>query len=66
MRGDHQVQLPPRQLRGLVESGHFGRCGTLQEQSDGRADEKAGSVCWCLQPLRRQHRHAEETPEAVG
>ncbi|CAN0296323.1 unnamed protein product, partial [Ascophyllum nodosum] len=64
-RGGHQVQLPPRQLRGLVESGHFGCCGVLQEQSDGRADE-AGSVCRCLQPLRHQQRHAERTPEAGG
>ena len=39
------MQLPPRPLRGLVESGHFGCCGALQEQSDGRAEEEAGSVC---------------------
>ena len=37
------MQLPPRQLRGLVESGHFACCGALQEQSDGRADEEAGA-----------------------
>ena len=60
------MQLPPRQLRGLAESGHFGCCGALQEQSDGRADEEAGSVCRCLQPLHRQQRHAEGTPEAGG
>ena len=60
------MQLPPRQLRGLVESGHFGFCGALQEQSNGRADEEAGSVCGCLQPLGRQQRHAEGTPEAGG
>ena len=54
------MQLPPRQLRGLVESGQFGCCGALQEQSDGRANEEAGSVCRCLQPLCRQQRHAEE------
>ena len=60
------MQLPPRQLRGLVESGHFGFCGALQEQSDRRADEKAGSVCRCLQPLCRRQRHAEGTPEAGG
>ena len=62
------MQLPPRQLFGVVESGHFGCCGALQEQqSDGRADEEAGSVvCRCLQPLRRQQRHAEGTLEAGG
>ena len=60
------MQLLPRQLRDLVESGHFGFCGALQEQIDGRADEEAGSVCRCLQPLRRQQRHAEGTPEAGG
>ena len=60
------MQLPPRQLRGLVESGHFEFCGALQEQNDGRADEEAGSVCRCLQPLHRQQRHAEGTPEAGG
>ena len=38
--GGHQVQLPLRQLRGLVESEDFGFCGALQEQSDVRADEK--------------------------
>ena len=43
----------------------FGCSGVLQEQSDGRPDE-AGSVCRCLQPLRRQQRHAEGTPEAGG
>ena len=37
------MQLPPGQLRGLVEFGHFGCCGALQ--SDGRADEEAGSAC---------------------
>ena len=65
-RGGHQVQLPPRQLRGLVESGDFGFCGALQEQSDGRADEEAGPVCRCLQILRRQQRQVEGTPEAGG
>ena len=58
------MQLSPRQLRGLVESGHFGCCGALQEQSDGRADEEAGSARRFYQPLRRQQRHAEGTPEA--
>ena len=62
----HQVQLPPRQLRGLVESGHFGCCGALQDQSDGRADEEAGSACRFYQPLSRQQRHAEGAPEAGG
>ena len=61
------MQLPPRQLRGLVKSGHFRFCGALQKQSDGRADEEDGSVCRCLQqPLRRQQRHADGTPEAGG
>ena len=61
------MQLPPRQLRGLVESGHFGWCGMLQEQSDGRAaDAEAGSACRFYQPLRRQQRHAEGTSEAGG
>ena len=61
------MQVPPRQLRGLVESRHFGCCcGALQEQSDGRADEEAGNVCRCVQPLRRQQRHAEGTPETGG
>ena len=60
------MQLPPRQLRGLVESGHFGCCGALQEQSDGRVDAEAGSACRFYQPLRRQQRHAEGTPEAGG
>ena len=61
------MQLPQRQLHGLlVESGHFGCCGALQKQSDGRAGEEAGSVCRCFQPLCRQHRHAEGTPEAGG
>ena len=60
------MQLPPRQLRRLVESGHFGFCGALQKQSNGRADEEAGSVFRYLQPLRRQQRHAEGTPEVGG
>ena len=60
------MQLPPHQLRGLVESGYFGFCGALQEQSDGRTDEEAGSVCQCLHPLCRQQQHAEGTPEAGG
>ena len=60
------MQLPLRQLRGLVESGHFGCCGVLQEQSDGRADEESGSVCRFYQSLHRQQRHAEGTPEAGG
>ena len=60
------MQLPPRQLRGLVEFGHFGFWGALQEQSDGQADEEAGSVYRCLEPLRRQQQHAEGTPEAGG
>ena len=65
--GGHQVQLPPRQLRGLVQSGHFGCCGALEEQSGGRPDDaEAGSACRFYQPLRRQQRHAEETPEAGG
>ena len=58
-----QVQLPPRQLRGHVESGHCGLCGALQEQSDGRAHEEAG-MCRCLEPLRRQQRQAEGAPKA--
>ena len=64
--GSHQVQLPPRELRGLVESRHFGCCDAFQEQSDGRADAEAGSACRFYQPLRRQQRHAEGTPEAGG
>ena len=31
-----------------------------------RSDEEAGSVCRSLQPLRRQERRAEGTPEAGG
>ena len=64
--GGHQVQLPSRQLRGLVESGDLGFCGALKEQSHVRADEEAGTVCRCLQVLRRQQRHIEGTPEAGG
>ena len=60
------MQLPPYQLRGLVEFGRFGCCGALQEQSNGRADEEAGSMCRFYQPLRRQQRYAEGTPEAGG
>ena len=60
------MQLPPRQLRGLVESGHFGFCGAMQEQSDGRADEEADSVCRCPQPPRHQQQRAEGSPEDGG
>ena len=53
-RGGHQVQLPPRQLRSLVEAGHCRVCDTLQEQTDGRSHEEAGSMRRRLEPLRRQ------------
>ena len=49
----------PPQLRSLVESGHCRVCDDLQEQTDGRAHEEAGSMRRRLEPLRRQQRQAE-------
>ena len=64
-RGGHQVQLPPRQLRSLVEFGHCRVCDGLQEQTDGRAHEEAGSMRRRLEKLRRQQRQAERRPKAA-
>ena len=44
-RGGHQVQLPPRELRSLVESGHCRVYDDLQEQTDGRAHEEELAAC---------------------
>ena len=60
-----KVQLPPRQLRSLVEPGHCRVCDDLQEQTDGRAHEEAGSMRRGLEPLRRQQRQAEGHPKAA-
>ena len=64
-RGGNQVQLPPRQLRGLVESGHCRVCDDLRVLTDGRAHEEAGSMCQRLEPLRRQQRQAGGHPKAA-
>ena len=61
----NQVQLPPRQLRSLVESGHCRVGDDLQKKNDGRAHEEAGSMRRRLEPLRRQQRQAEGHPKVA-